>query len=158
MKNIKTFEQFKTNEEISLKSTLTSAALSAGLMFGSPNVYGQEIEPIVGKHGVDVIDDAQGELVKDKKIINGFRKLLQEERISSEQVFTLVDVYELKDDYKGVYSINVRKQNAKLGEEFKAYINKEDFDKYLETGEIDQMILYQFKEVRPIPNVKKYGL
>lgn len=158
MKNIKTFEQFQ-NEEINWKNLATGAALSTGLMFGSPEATGQEVEPISGQYGVDAIEDEEGVLVKDRKIVNGFKELLQDERISNEQVFTLIDVYELVDDFSGVYAINVRKQNAKPGkDEFKAYINKDDFSKYLETGEIDTMILYQFKPVRPTPNVKKYGM
>jgi hypothetical protein len=160
MKNIKTFEQFK-NEEVSWKNMLTGAALGAGLAFGTPKATGQEVNPIEvsGSYGVDDIENAEGNPIKDKELLNKFRDLLNDDRLEESGSYVLVDAMELKDEYSNIYALKVRKQNVGPGQgEFTAYINKEDFDKYLQTNVIDPMITYQFKEIKPIPDQKKFGL
>jgi hypothetical protein len=159
MKNIKTFEQY-TNEEINWKKLATGAALGAGLAFGSPKAVGQEVEPIAGKHGVDIMEDEVGVLVNDKEIIRNFQDLLKDPRIGGQ--FTLVKVHELTDEFSGTFVLYLRKPNMRPGEEeFKAYINYEDYNDFVDNGRISKMVLYQFKDVRPVPTeggIKKHGL
>lgn len=150
MKKIKSYEQF--NEEVNWKQLATGAALSGGLMMGTP-ATGQEFdsEPIVGKYGADSMEDEEGVLTKDSKIIDGFEMLLQDPRITVENEYSLVNIYDL-DDFDS-YKLTLRKKNARpLEAEHEVFINKKDFENYINGGKLTLSILYQFiddKELIP---------
>lgn len=141
MKKIKSYQQF--NEEINLKQLATGAALSGSLLMGSP-ATGQEVdpEPIAGKYGVDVMEDEQGTLVEDSEIITAFEMLMKDPRITVEKEFDLVDLYDLGDFDN--YRVIIKTQNAKPGElEKEVFINKDDFENYINGGKLTASILYQ---------------
>lgn len=144
MRKIKSYEQF--NEEINWKQLATGAALSGGLMMGTP-ATGQEYdsEPIVGKYGVNAMEEEQGVLVKDRRIVDGFKMLLEDPRITVEKEYSLVNVYDLGDFDN--YRVVLKRKNARPGEaDYEVYINKKDFEQYIEPGEgkISLNIYYQF--------------
>lgn len=166
MKNIKTFEQY-TNEEINWKKAVTGAALGAGMMFGSPQATGQEIVPIEGRVGVDEMEEGKSVKVNDMDVINNFEKMLEEPKLQvydpvakGSVGYQLVEVHEMMDEYSNVFILKLRKPNSKPGEELKVYVNLEDYNKYIETGQIDNMILYQFRDLKPshLDKSKKFGL
>lgn len=141
MRKIKSYQQF--NEEINLKQLATGVALSGSLLMGSP-ATGQEVdpEPIAGKYGVDVMEDEQGTLVEDSEIISAFEMLMKDPRITAEKEFDLVDVYDLGDFDN--YRVIIKTQNAKPDElEKEVFINKDDFEGYIDGGKLTASILYQ---------------
>lgn len=141
MKKIKSYQQF--NEEVNWKQLATGAALSGGILMGSP-ATGQEVEPepIVGKYGVDAMQDEKGTLVEDTEIISGFEMLMKDPRITVEKEFELIEVYDLVDFDN--YRVIIKAQNARPGElEKEVFINKDDFENYINGGKLTASILYQ---------------
>lgn len=145
MRKIKSYEQF--NEEVNWKQLATGAALSGGLMMGAP-ATGQEVEaePIVGKYGVNAMEEDKGVLVKDEDIVSGFKMLLEDPRITVEKEYSLVNVYDLGDFDN--YRLVLKRKNARPGEaDDEIYINKQDFENYVnDGGKLTSSILYQFIE------------
>lgn len=141
MRKIKSYEQF--NEEVNWKQLATGAALGGSLLMGNP-ATGQEMEPdpIVGKYGVNVMEEEEGTLVDDAEIISGFEKLLKDPRVTVEKEYSLIEVYDLGDFDN--YKVIVKTQNAKPGErEREIFISKEDFENYIYGGKLNASILYQ---------------
>lgn len=149
MRKVKSFEEF--NEEISWKTGLKTGLLAGGLMAGAGDVIGQEVDPnpIIGKFGVHAMDEEEGVLVKDRRIVDGFKMLLEDPRITVEKEYTLVNVYDLGDFDN--YRLELKRKNARPGEaKYEVFVNKREFEDYISTGEdrgkISLGIYYQFIE------------
>ncbi len=141
MRKIKSYQEF--NEEVNWKQLATGAALSGSLLMGSA-ATGQEVdpEPIAGKYGVDVMQDEKGTLVEDTEIISGFEMLMKDPRITVEKEFELIEVYDLGDFDN--YRVIIKAQNSRPGElEKEVFINKDDFENYINGGKLTASILYQ---------------
>ena len=145
MRKIKSYQQF--NEEINLKQLATGAALSGGLLMGSP-ATGQEVEPepIVGKYGVNVMEEEKGTLVEDSEIKSGFEMLLKDPRVTVENEYSLIEVYDLADFDN--YRVVVKTPYSKTGSlsielEKELFISKDDFENYINGGKLSSSILYQ---------------
>jgi hypothetical protein len=117
------------------------------LLVGTP-ATGQEFdsEPIVGKYGVNAMEEEQGVKVTDPRIIDDFKMMLEDPRITVEKEYNLVAVHDLVgfDNYRLV----LKRKNAKPGDaDHEVYINKKDFENYIEEGgKLSPGIVYQFIE------------
>jgi hypothetical protein len=159
MKNIKSFNQFINEENLFRDAAIGAGILTAGLG-GMTDATGQVINrqddetEIVGKFGVDAMEDERGTEVTNKTIIGYMDDLVMsvpevahKNGIELTKSHTLVGAQDLGgfDFYRLIVQVDGSSDTHEI------YISKKEYEDFLETNRLSTYVLSQFKDLEKIP-------